>query len=357
MDYYVVEALSTSSPTWVEVGRSDGSLPEAFVDGLKEGDQLKFRVRGVNRQGAGKPSDSTGLHTVRHKNLKPYIDRTYLKDTEIMVGKNLKLPAKVLGAPVPTVNWTLAKIGAKDPGTDPVIEDLYCKLNNEDNFTELAFANLTRKHSGMYTVTARNSNGQDQVTIKLNVQDVPEKPENLEISSIHDSGCHLAWSSPKDDGGSPIDYYDISQYDVEQGKWMKCGRTPTCEFDVKTLLKDHQYLFKVVAVNKIGESEPLESANSIVARNPYDLPGAPSDLVIEDWDNQSVSLRWTAPVTDGRSPISHYQVEMKSKHSNQWLPCGRSSGSLPEAKITGLKEGSEVQFRVRAVNKGKNILF
>lgn len=39
--------MSTSSPTWVEVGKSDGGLPEAHVDGLRQGDQLKFRVRGV----------------------------------------------------------------------------------------------------------------------------------------------------------------------------------------------------------------------------------------------------------------------------------------------------------------------
>lgn len=85
-----------------------------------------------------------------------------------------------------------------------------------------------------------------------------------------------------------------------------------------------------------------------MAKNPFDLPGAPTDLVIEDWDNSSVSLRWSAPADNGRSPILHYQVEMKTKYGTEWLPCGKSGGSVPEAKINGLKEGSEVQFRVRA---------
>ena len=297
VDYYVVEALSTSSPVWVEVGRSDDSAPEAFVDGLREGDQLKFRVRGVNRQGKGKPSDATDLHKVRHKNLKPYIDRTYLKDVDVMVGKNHKFEAKVLGAPVPITTWTIAKLDSKDPvGTEPVIEDLFIKPYNAENYTEIAFNNLERKHSGLYTCTAKNVNGMDQVTIRLNVQDVPGKPESLEISNIHSSGCKLNWCAPRDSGGCPIDYYQISQYDLEAGKWTVCGRSPTCEFDVKTLTPDHQYKFKVQAVNKIGESEALESAYSIVAKNPFDLPGAPTDLVIEDWDNQSASLRWTAPI-------------------------------------------------------------
>lgn len=68
------------------------------------------------------------------------------------------------------------------------------------------------------------------------------------------------------DGGSPIEFYDISQYDVEQGKWVKCGRSPTCEFDIKTFLPNHEYKIRVQACNKIGESEPLESAHTIVGK-------------------------------------------------------------------------------------------
>lgn len=74
-------------------------------------------------------------------------------------------------------------------------------------------------------------------------------------------------------------------------------------------------------------------------------------MVIDDWDDKSVKLVWQAPIDNGRSPITHYTVEMKTKHGNQWLPCGRSGGSVPEATISGLKTGSEVQFRVRANNK------
>ena len=66
---------------------------------------------------------------------------------------------------------------------------------------------------------------------------------------------------------------------MEQAKWVKCGRSPTCEFDVKTLIPNHEYKFKVTAVNKIGESEPLESATSIRAQNPYDLPGTAQSFI------------------------------------------------------------------------------
>lgn len=52
---------------------------------------------------------------------------------------------------------------------------------------------------------------------------------------------------------------------------MPCGETgpePT-ECTVKGLTPNHKYKFRVRAVNKEGESEPLETDGFIVAKNPY----------------------------------------------------------------------------------------
>lgn len=39
--------------------------------------------------------------------------------------------------------------------------------------------------------------------------------------------------------------------------------------EVKGLQEGHEYNFRVKAVNEEGESEPLETEHSIVAKNPY----------------------------------------------------------------------------------------
>lgn len=57
----------------------------------------------------------------------------------------------------------------------------------------------------------------------------------------------------------------------DTGNWVPCGETgpePT-EFTVKGLTPNHKYKFRVRAVNKEGESEPLETDGFIVAKNPY----------------------------------------------------------------------------------------
>jgi hypothetical protein len=45
------------------------------------------------------------------------------------------------------------------------------------------------------------------------------------------------------------------------------------ECDVTGLTPGKEYKFRVSAVNSEGESEPLTSEQSIIAKNPFDEPG------------------------------------------------------------------------------------
>ena len=42
---------------------------------------------------------------------------------------------------------------------------------------------------------------------------------------MHKDGCHLKWKRPKDDGGTPIEYYAVEKYDHSKGTWVPCGRS------------------------------------------------------------------------------------------------------------------------------------
>lgn len=56
-------------------------------------------------------------------------------------------------------------------------------------------------------------------------------------------------------------------------------------------------------------------------------------------------------VQDGGEQITRYVIEKRKKHAKDWTECGTTNGPECEATITGLKEGKEYQFRIRAMNK------
>lgn len=98
----------------------------------------------------------------------------------------------------------------------------------------------------------------------------PGKPEGpLEVSDIKKDGCTLKWKKPKDDGGEPIEGYIVEKFDPETGVWLPVGQSPVPEMEVTDLTPGHEYKFRVKAVNKEGESEPLETYSSIIAKDPF----------------------------------------------------------------------------------------
>ena len=97
------------------------------------------------------------------------------------------------------------------------------------------------------------------------------------MSDIHKDGCKLKWKPPLDDGGEPIEGYVVEKFDPDVGIWIPIGNSVRPEMDVGDLTPGHEYQFRVKAVNKEGESEPLETLAPIVAKDPFSkfTPGQP----------------------------------------------------------------------------------
>lgn len=56
--------------------------------------------------------------------------------------------------------------------------------------------------------------------------DAPLAPEGpLEVSDIHKDGCKLKWKKPKDDGGIPLQGYEVEKMDPDTGTWLPVGKT------------------------------------------------------------------------------------------------------------------------------------
>ena len=106
----------------------------------------------------------------------------------------------------------------------------------------------------------------------------PSAPEGpLEVSDVTKEGCKLNWKPPADDGGEPIEGYVIEKFDPDVGVWIPAGTSAKPDFEVKDLTPGHEYQFRVKAVNKEGESEPLVTLAPIIAKDPFGESQGTSD--------------------------------------------------------------------------------
>nr|AZI15635.1 UNC-22 [Auanema rhodensis] len=339
---YVIEKKGKHGREWQECGKVSGDQVNAEILGLKEGEEYQFRVKAVNKAGPGEASDPSRKVIAKPRNLKPWIDRDSMKTITIKVGQDVEFDVPVRGEPPPTKVWT---------HNDKPVEDPKIRITCEDYRTHFVLKGGQRCHAGPYTLTASNASGKDSHAVEIIVLGRPSNPIGpLDVTNVYEDRADLEWKIPDDDGGAPIDHYEIEKMDLATGRWVPCGRSDTTQCTVQNLQPGHQYKFRVRAVNKEGESDPLTADTAILAKNPYDVPGKVEKPTLTDWDNDHVDLEWAAPATDGGSPIEEYVIEKKDKHG-RWeealvVPAGQTA-----ATVGNLNAGEEYQFRIMAKNK------
>lgn len=128
--------------------------------------------------------------------------------------------------------------------------------------------------------------------------------------------CHLTWKIPKDDGGSPILHYVVEKMDLSRGTWSDAGMSTTLNHDVTRLTHKKEYLFRVKAVNAIGESEPLEISRSVVIKNEFGKPA------VQDFPSIPGSI---IPLTNVDVPV--ISQTNRALRENLWLWIGIKSTS------------------------------
>lgn len=98
----------------------------------------------------------------------------------------------------------------------------------------------------------------------------------------------------------------------------------------------------------LGLIATIVFTSAVMIASPPDPPGKPQAI---DVQRDRCKIKYAAPRYDGGSPITGYIIEQKYKSSNNWYKVsGKDNPPGLEYTIDGLVEGSEVQFRVRAVN-------
>uniref|UniRef100_A0A915KJU8 Twitchin n=1 Tax=Romanomermis culicivorax TaxID=13658 RepID=A0A915KJU8_ROMCU len=355
VEQYIIEKKDKHGK-WHKAAEVPGNQTTAAVANLTEGEEYQFRVIAVNKGGESDPSDpSSSTHnrdfTCRsffnlyiQARMAPKINRNDLPDTTVKVGQPIKFNVNITGEPPPDIQWEF--------DGKPLTKTANLTIDNPDYLSKFLISKAARNQSGVYKIIATNSSGTDAVEVTVNVLSKPANPEGpLETKDVFEDHITLEWKPPLDDGGTPIDHYDIEKLDTSTNQWVPAGRSKDTGFTVANLQKGHTYKFRVKAVNSEGPSDPLETEQGILAKNPYDKPTKPGKPTLDDWDKDHVDLHWVPPENDNGAEIEKYIVEKRTKYG-RWEPGIEVPGSQLKATVPNLTEKEEYEFRVVAVNKG-----
>ena len=125
-------------------------------------------------------------------------------------------------------------------------------------------------------------------------------------------------------------------------------------YTVTNLEPGSQWCFRVLAENEFGIGAPCELSSAITVT---ELPSVPEKASVTSVTSSTITVAWTAPLSNGGSRVSYYLIEYHQKGAKNasgldfWVEAGRVRGSVYQYTVTGLEYQSEYLVRVRAVNE------
>ena len=268
-----------------------------------------------------------------------------------------------------TLTWTAP---ASDGGS-AIRSHQYRYSRNSGEFgswTTIPNSTATGVNATSYTVKGLSAVNNQFTTFQFQVRAVNEDangsesdqastfittPSNLQVVDVTpgDKKIELNWDTP-DNGGSKILRYVYSVHTfignveiVAPGTTMPGSNADTTSFTVTGLTNGVHYDVRIRAVNSVGPA-PTWQSSSIT---PATFPTAPRNLGAEPGDTQ-VTLRWTAPLSDGGKVIEEYQYQQKTGDSayGSWTTITGSDENATGHDVTGLTNGTSYSFKVRAKN-------
>ena len=86
----------------------------------------------------------------------------------------------------------------------------------------------------------------------------PSAPEKLHYTDRSKTTISLAWEPPRTDGGSPIRGYYVEKMRSDSNEFEVANRKifPECCGTLENLSENHEYQFRVKAVNEVGDGDP-----------------------------------------------------------------------------------------------------
>jgi fibronectin type 3 domain-containing protein len=195
-----------------------------------------------------------------------------------------------------------------------------------------------------YKLSALNAIGESPLSNERSAipATVPGAP-TLNSPTAGNATVTLSWSAPSSTGGSALTGYKVYRGSTSGGETLLTTLGTATSYTDNGLSNGSTYYYKVSALNAIGES-PLSNERSAT---PATIPGAPN-LSSANAGNNTVTLTWSAPTSNGGSPVTGYRVYRSTTSGAETLLT--TLGNLTSFSDIGVTNGTTYYYKVSTVN-------
>ena len=190
------------------------------------------------------------------------------------------------------------------------------------------------------------------ITARAGTDGVGEGIPALQAPAVHAPSVGIAWSEVEYLYGVPVEDYDVQWSLNGVSGWTQLETDLTLPelFDVTVLSGVTRY-YRVRAVNEAGVPGPWSAPAVARTSGAEAVPGAPTGVSATPEGGNSINVSWSAPLDDGGSAITSYEVQWSADGVSGW----RGAGSTADAETftltdTGIAFGTKRYYRVAARN-------
>ena len=264
---YVIEVRDYNRKSWNELETVTHFELSYLAANLIEGTRYSFRISAENKYGRSDPAEIKEPVEAKHPFSPP--------------DAPLNCQAKDVTKSSCSITFEPPAFDGGSPITGYVIERRQASTSRWLRFTREPIQTLSYKCSDLiegyeyeFRAIAENKAGLGAPSepckpfTAKDPFDRPGPPINLKVGEVTKSTIELNWEPPLSDGGSPITGYVIERRNPKTMKWqaLDLGRIAHPYFIITDLKENHEYEFRVLAVNAAGEGEPSASTPLIVAK-------------------------------------------------------------------------------------------